>query len=252
MCANASQRSNQNGLQYFLEGFRLMMRPGMKRFVFMPILVNIIILGGAFSWLYLQVDGWIEYLLTHLPSWLQWLKYLMWPMVLASILLIFGYFFSALANIIAAPFNSFLAEKVESELRGIPAESMPWSDVIKDIPRTLQREWTRIKYYIPRALLILIISFVPVINVAAPFLWFIFGAWMLTLQYCDYAFDNHKISFPVMLTSLKQDRITNIPFGGLVYIATMVPILNLFIMPASVCAGTALWVDRYRQKHLPQ
>ncbi len=251
MNGNISQRHQQNGLQYFFEGFRLMMRPGMKRFVFMPILVNIIIFGIAFSWLYLQVDSWLEYLLTHLPSWLHWLKYLMWPMVLASILLIFGYFFSAIANIIASPFNSFLAEKIEADLRGIETASMPWSEVIKDIPRMLKREWTRIKYYLPRALLILIISFIPMVNIAAPFLWFIFGSWMLTLQYCDYPFDNHKISFSKMKECLAQDRFTNMPFGALVYIATMIPILNLFIMPAAVCAGTALWVDRYQQKSLP-
>ncbi|MDI4751576.1 hypothetical protein MJL81_28700, partial [Salmonella enterica subsp. enterica serovar Anatum] len=41
---------------------------------------------------------------------LQWLSYLLWPIAVISVLLVFGYFFSTLANWIAAPFNGLLAE----------------------------------------------------------------------------------------------------------------------------------------------
>src|SRR5699024_3509055 len=112
---NTTHRTPKNGLQYFFEGFSIIMRPGLKRFVFMLILVNILVLGSAFTWLFFQVDSWVNYLLGFLPTWLHWLSYLLWPLILSSILLIFGYFFSTLANIIAAPFNGFLAEKVEEE-----------------------------------------------------------------------------------------------------------------------------------------
>jgi CysZ protein len=30
--------------------------------------------------------------MSHVPDWLQWLNYLLWPMVVISILLVFGYF----------------------------------------------------------------------------------------------------------------------------------------------------------------
>ncbi len=242
-------RKAQNGLQYFAEGFRIMMRPGLKRFVFLPIIVNIIILGGAFLWLYFKADGWVNYWISFLPSWLDWLRYLLWPIILSSILLIFGYFFSTLANIIAAPFNGFLAEKVEEELSGVTAQDTSWTAFAKDIPRMIGREFTRLGYYLPRAILLLIISLIPVINIIAPVLWFIFGSWMMVIQYCDYAFDNHKISFNDMKETLAKDRITNMPFGALVTLLTMIPLVNLFIMPASVCAGTAMWVDRYRANH---
>ncbi len=246
---NATDRTPKNGLQYFFEGFSIMMRPGLKRFVFMPILVNILVLGSAFTWLFFQVDGWVNYLLGFLPTWLHWLSYLLWPLILSSILLIFGYFFSTLANIIAAPFNGFLAEKVEEELSGIPAKELPWSDFVKDVPRMINRELVRLGYYLPRAIVLLVISFIPVINIISPLLWFLFGAWMMVIQYCDYAFDNHKISFTQMKETLKKDRLNNMPFGALVTLVTVIPIINLFIMPAAVCGGTAMWVDRYRDQY---
>lgn len=246
---NATHRTPKNGLQYFFEGFSIMMRPGLKRFVFMPILVNILVLGSAFTWLFFQVDSWVNYLLGFLPTWLHWLSYLLWPLILSSILLIFGYFFSTLANIIAAPFNGFLAEKVEEELSGIPAKELPWSDFVKDVPRMINRELVRFGYYLPRAIVLLIISFIPVINIISPLLWFLFGSWMMVIQYCDYAFDNHKISFTQMKETLKKDRLNNMPFGALVTLITVIPLINLFIMPAAVCGGTAMWVDRYRDQY---
>ena len=244
-----SSRTPKNGSQYFLEGFNIMMRPGLKRFVFMPILVNILILGSAFIWLFYQVDGWVNYLLSFLPTWLHWLSYLLWPLILASIILIFGYFFSTLANIIAAPFNGILAEKVEEELSGIPAKEIPWSDFAKDIPRMINRELIRLAYYLPRVLVLLVISFIPVINIISPLLWFLFGSWMMVIQYCDYAFDNHKISFTEMKNTLAKDRFSNMPFGALVSLITMIPLANLLIMPAAVCGGTAMWVDRYKNQY---
>lgn len=247
---NSNTRTPKNGLQYFFEGFSIMMRPGLKRFVFLPILVNILVLGSAFIWLFYQVDGWVNALLSYLPTWLHWLSFILWPLILASIVLIFGYFFSTLANIIAAPFNSFLAEKVEEELSGIPPKEVPWSDFIKDIPRMINRELIRLGYYLPRMIVLLVISFIPVINIISPLLWFLFGSWMMVIQYCDYAFDNHKISFQTMKTTLQKDRFNNMPFGALVSLITMIPIINLFIMPAAVCGGTAMWVDRYRHQHL--
>lgn len=49
-----------------------------------------------------------------------------------------------------------------------------------------------------------------------------------------------------MRQALRQNKLTNLQFGALVSLCTMVPLLNLLIMPVAVCGATALWVDRYR------
>lgn len=46
--------------------------------------------------------------MSYVPDWLQWLSYLLWPLAVISVLLVFGYFFSTIANWIAAPFNGLL------------------------------------------------------------------------------------------------------------------------------------------------
>lgn len=224
-----------------------MMRPGIRAFVILPLLANIIVMGGALWWLFSRFSGWISWLMAKIPGWLQWLDYLIWPVAVISILLVFTYFFSTIANIIASPFNGWLAEKLEAELTGRPAPDQGYADLIKDIPRILKREMVKLLYYIPRALVLLVLFFIPGIGqTIAPVLWFIFGAWMMSVQYGDFPFDNHKVSFPAMKQTLRRDNMTSLQFGSLVSVLTMIPFVNLFIMPAAVCGATALWVDRYR------
>jgi CysZ protein len=240
-----------SGIHYFAQGWRLISRPGIRRFVILPLLVNILLMGGAFWWLFNRIGHWIPQLMSHIPSWLQWLSYLLWPVIVLSILLVFSYLFSTIANIIAAPFSGLLAEQLEASLTGKLLPDAGLWGIVKDLPRIMAREWQKLAYYLPRALGLLVLYFIPGIGqTVAPVLWFMFSAWMLSIQYCDYPFDNHKVSFQKMRSSLRQDKIDNLQFGALVSLFTMIPFLNLVILPVAVCGATAMWVDRYREQFI--
>lgn len=92
--------------------------------------------------------------------------------------------------------------------------------------------------------------FIPVIGqFAAPWIWLLFSAWMMAIQYCDYPYDNHQIPFPDMRRQLARYRWRNLSFGGLVMFLGSVPVLNLFVMPMAICASTAMWVDDQQAKN---
>lgn len=240
----------RSGFYYFSQGWKLVRMPGIRRFVIFPLLLNILLMGGAFWWLFTRLDIWIPALMSHVPSWLQWLSYLLWPLAVVSILLVFGYFFSTIANWIAAPFNGLLAEQLEARLTGAEPPDTGVMEIIKDVPRIMKREWQKLAWYLPRALLLLLLYFIPGIGqTVAPVLWFLFSAWMLAIQYCDYPFDNHKVPFSDMRRALRERKTLNMQFGTLVSLFTLVPFLNLFIMPVAVCGATAMWVDVYRVRH---
>lgn len=74
-------------------------------------------------------------------DWLQWLSYLLWPLAVISVLLVFGYFFSTIANWIAAPFNGLLAEQLEARLTGATPPDTGIFGIMKDVPRIMKREW---------------------------------------------------------------------------------------------------------------
>lgn len=152
--------TSRSGMHYFFAGWRLIMLPGIKRYVLLPLLVNIALLGGAFWWLYRQLSQWLPQLMSYVPDWLHWLNYLLWPLCVLAVLLVFGYFFSTVANVIAAPFSGLLAERLEMRLT--PDSGLV--DLVRDTPRMLQREWVKLCYYLPRALILLALHFIPAIG----------------------------------------------------------------------------------------
>lgn len=242
---NTTQRS---GFAYFFYGIELALSPEIRRFVILPLLANIILVGGALFYLFSHLDRWISSWMGQLPEFLSWLSYLLWPLLVLTILATFSYFFSTLANFIAAPFNGLLAEKVEEHLTGTKINDDGMLSVIKDTPRILAREWRKLVYILPKAIGLFLLLLIPALGqTIGPILWFIFTAWILAIQYCDYAFDNHKISFNDMRYNLKQKQGKAYGFGVLVSVFTTIPILNLIVMPVAVCGATAMWVAEFKK-----
>ncbi|OTQ27591.1 sulfate transporter CysZ [Gilliamella apicola] len=239
----------RNGFEYFFKGWSLAFSPGIKRFVFLPLLANIVLMSALFYWFFAILTGMVDWGLSYVPSWLNWLGYIMVFIIILILVILFCYFFSTVTNFIAAPFNGILAEQVEAQLTGMPAPDTTWISLIKDLPRILSRELQKLGHYLLWAIPILLTYFIPVIGqTVTPVVWFLFTAWQINIQYADYPFDNHKIKFHRMRALLKQNKVDNLMFGSLVSFFTMVPLLNLIVMPIAVCGATAMWVDRYRHQ----
>ncbi len=140
---SSSSSAPRSGVWYFSQGWKLVSLPGIRRFVILPLLINIILMGGAFWWLFTRLERWIPSLMSYVPDWLQWLDYLLWPIAVISVLLVFGYFFSTIANWIAAPFNGLLAEQLEARLTGATPPDTGVLGLVKDLPRIMKREWQK-------------------------------------------------------------------------------------------------------------
>jgi CysZ protein len=249
MLSDAIQ-ANKSGFDYFMMGFRLIKKPGLRSFVFIPLVINLLLFStvmyiaiGELSVLFDWVNG-------QLPEYLTWLNFFMWPLAVLTLLVVMSFIFSSVMNWLAAPFNGLLAEKVEQHLTGKNLHSGGTIDLIKDLPRVFGREWQKLKYYLPRAVGFFILFWIPVIGqTVAPVLWFLFTAWMMAVQYCDYPFDNHKVPFADMKFALNQTKGTSYSFGAAVTLCSMIPVVNFIVMPVAICGATALWVDRYREAY---
>ncbi len=63
-----------SGFHYFVMGWHLITQPGLRRFVIMPILLNIVLLIGLF-WLFItQISNMIDSVMYFVPDWLSWLS----------------------------------------------------------------------------------------------------------------------------------------------------------------------------------
>ena len=138
---------SSGGVHYFFEGFSLIKTKGLKRFVFVPLTINLVLFSVAFYFLFGQIEMGIAYVIDLVPEWLGWIKtaisFFLWPLAVISVLLIFALIFGTLANWIAAPFNGVLSEKVERHLTGQDLGDEGVMSLVKDIPRTVGRELTK-------------------------------------------------------------------------------------------------------------
>jgi CysZ protein len=232
-----------SGPQYLREGLKLVLSPGLRLFVLLPLAINLLLFVGLIYLAGHQFSLWVDTLMPSLPDWLSFLSYVLWPLFVVLVLLMVFFTFTMLANIIAAPFNGFLAEKVEVVVRGtddFPAFS--WGELVAMVPRTLAREMRKLGYFLPRALALFILSFIPAVNLIAAPLWLIFGVWMMAIQYIDYPADNHKLGWNEMLAWLREKRWQSMSFGGSVYLVLLIPVVNILMMPAAVAGATLFWV----------
>ncbi|MCG8612893.1 MAG: sulfate transporter CysZ [Pseudomonadales bacterium] len=231
------------GLGYLSEGFSLISQPGLRLFVVIPLVLNVFLFIAFSALMASFFSGLLAWVMSGLPEWLAFIEWLLWAVYGLVIILLFAYGFVALANFVGAPFYGYLSELTQKKLTGKPVEvEGGWIAFLKSIPRSLLREVHKILYYLPRAILLLILGFVPVINLLAALLWLLFSGWMMAVQYVDYPSDNNAETFAQMKQKLARKRLTALGFGLPVFFAAMVPVLNLIVVPAAVCGATAYWV----------
>ena len=234
------------GGSYVLRGLQLLPEKKLRVFVLVPLIINILLFSLALYVLFNHLPDWIDSWLSWIPGFLSFLEFILYPLFAITAVLVVYYSFSVAANIIAAPFNGLLSERVEQLLTGRKVAEASVKELLAIIPRSIGRELAKLAYYIPRLILLFILSFIPGINLFAPLFWFLFGSWMMAIQYCDYPMDNNNVSFSAMRSQLKKQRFTGLGFGALVQLGMMVPILNFIMMPVAVVAATIYWVEEHR------
>ena len=242
-------QSKASSLEYLREGFRVLLHPELRSYVVIPLLINTLIFGGLFWWSLNLIGDLISSAIHAQPEWLDWLSWIMWPLAVFLVLIVAMYTFSTIANLLAAPFNGLLAEKAEALFTGTSPNSKEtvWG-ACKQLPRIFMKELHKLGFQVKWLIALLILSFIPGLNIIAPLCWFSFSAWMTALEYCDYPMDNHAYSFPQVRKTVGTQRWSCFSFGALVTLGNMVPLLNLLMMPAAVCGATLLWVERLKDE----
>jgi CysZ protein len=231
-----------------VRGAKLLKQPTLRNFVLIPLLVNILIFGGLIWYGLSYLDALMEDWLDKIPDWLDFISWIIWPVIGLTVSLVTGYLFTAVALIIASPFNALLAEKAEELVTGKPVDSLEGlGAALMAMPRGILRELSKLLYYLPMAVFVLILSFIPVLSLVAPVLWFLLGAWMMSIQFVDYPMDNHQLSFGDVKEAVRSRRLSSMGFGGVVALCAGIPVINFFVVPAAVVGATLLWCEELSQ-----
>ncbi len=230
------------GFQFLLSGFKLILKPGVRFYVLIPLLINSLLFASAIIYGASSLSELIDWLIAKW-SWIEWIEWLLWPVFVIIALAIVFFGFSIVANLIGAPFNSFLAEAVERTLTGQKNESNSKQPLMQIIFVSIKNEIQKLLYFVIRALPLLLLFMIPIVNIAAPVIWFLFTAWMLALEYGDYPMGNHDILFKQQRKKFAANRPLAFGFGSGVMLLTMIPIVNFLAMPVAVAGATKMYIE---------
>lgn len=222
-----------HGLRAPWRGLRQMWQPGLRRYVLVPLVVNAALFIAAMAWLLTALDSTLR---EWLPDWLAGLLYPVFAFALGLLTLLLS---TQFANLLAAPFNSRLAQRVEALLGhapDIPARPL-WAEALF----TLGGEMRRLIHFLGWALALLAMGFVPILGLLAPFGWLLLGAWLMALQYLDYPLGLRGLDFPAQRRMLRRHLGFSLGFGLSAQLLHLLPGPNLLAMPACVTAACTAW-----------
>ncbi len=238
-----------NGTYYFLKGLMLITKSGIRIWVVIPLLINIILFSALtyYSLLYfpIMLDTVITYL--QLPDWgiiFAIIRWIMLPLFIVFAMITFFFTFTFIATLISDPFNGALSKAVEKHITGRRVKS-PSESIFKTVIGFFGEKLEKLWYYFKWIILLIIISFIPVINIISPILWFLFSAWIAALEYADPVLSNHGYSVPEQRKLLAKKLMLTLGFGISVIVAMFIPIINFFVMPAAVAGATQMWLQQF-------
>lgn len=238
-----------SGASYFFNGISLINARGVRRYVLIPLLINITIFSLGLWFAINQFDIFITWALADLPSWLNWLEWILWPLFALTFYGLVFFCFSIVANILAAPFNGPLAMAVERQINN-EKNSDTNKSFLQEVKDSIGNELIKLKHslYLMMPLVFLsLISFAfPLISPLVAILWMIYTVWVLTLEYADFPMGNHNIPFRHARERLASKRFLSLGFGSMVLLATLIPFVNFLVMPIAVAGATKMYVEEFK------
>ncbi len=226
---------------YLFKGLKLLASTQLRAFIIIPVLINVVMYSAALMLGYYYVGDLIE---QFIPGWLQWLRWILWPLFFISFFIAGFFTFTVLANLLAAPFYGKLSTKTLAVITGQTSETA-------ELPLTkvMFAELRRAGYLLSRALPLLVLSIIPGINVLAPFLWALFGAWGMALEYMAYPLENAGVLFSEQKQLVKSIRLGALSFGGVAVMGLTIPVLNIIVAPVAVIGATVYFNEVKKQGH---
>ena len=229
-----------SGIHTFFEALRQVGRRDLRSFVVIPALLSLVIVAGGLFVAFGFIGEFSAYL-AGLGIWSGLLDWLLEPLLYLLGILVGAWLFGFVALLIGSPFLGDLNLKVDPPEHHIP---VAW---YQQLWPTIRRELRKLRYTFPRLVGLLVLSFIPVINLIAPLLLLGYGGWLMAVQFCDFSFENRSQSFDETLQILRGARAYAIGFGICVTFAMSIPLLNFIVAPVA-CIGGALCVRTIRSR----
>ena len=229
---------------YAFKGLALISRAPYRTWATAPLIINAFVFSALAALLFTYLGSWLDAVVPR-GGWLEYLRWLVWPLAAATAALAGLVGAALVGNLIAAPFNERLAARILLEL-GTTGLAAPVAPFTRTAARAVTDELRKAGYLAGRVLLVLPLFLIPGVNVVAPVAWFLLTSWLLALEYADYPLTLRGVPLAEQRRLLRSNRLTALGFGAGVMVLLLIPVVNFAAIPAAVAGATLLWADRWK------
>jgi len=151
--------------------------------------------------------------------------------------------FIIFGGIVSAPFNEKISKLIEEKVYKVNAgNELPF---FTDAVESIKAELKKIIFYLSGIIPLFFINFIPMIGsvislVAGTAFSFFFNA----LEYLDYPQTRRMAGFREKLKIVNSKKMLSYGFGAMAFILTFIPVVNVFMNPILVVAGTSLFYEK--------
>ncbi|MBS3799476.1 MAG: sulfate transporter CysZ [Thioalkalivibrio sp.] len=242
------QRTHRTPLLLFaftapFRGLGQVFAPGLRALAVGPLIINIVVVASLAA---VAVLGFDALLAAWLPGELDWLAWLLWPLFGLALLLAFGISAVALAAIIASPFSGPLAYRTARHLGHEPDQ--PPRSFAAEIAHATITALRKTGYYLLLLIPVLVVAITPGLNLLGALAWFIFGSWVLAVEFMEAPLANDGQDFREVRRTLRAHRWPMLAFGAGTTLLAMIPVVNLLLVPAAVIGATHVRVRLPKRK----
>ena len=226
-----------DGLKAIFIALRILgRRPRILRWLVPPFLITIVLDAVAFYFSY----GWLRSGIGSFVSgdgYMGWLRTALDVVGGAAILFILGWTFVWLFLTLTSPFQDYISAEVEQELTGNAGPEPPG---LSGFLRSIVQSVIQAIVFSVLTLIFLLIGLVPLAGPVLLFAWTSFA-----LGYSFVAIPSGRMAhrFGERVSFARRHRGAVFGLGMAVAGATVIPIVNILLMPVFVIAGTVLYVE---------
>lgn len=239
----------------FMTGFRypwlgarfILKHPGLYKYIFVPLLINLLVFSMAAYWGLNFYGGLIGKYVPQSDAW-YWLLlyYILWifAILLAAVLVFFT--FTVIGNLIASPFNDILSEKTEDLLKGATENATPFSIklFLKESAQILLDEIRKMSLFVGCMVLLFFLNAIPVIGVLLySVLSFLLTTYFLVVEYTGFVFSRKNLGFKNQRKFISQRKMVCAGFGCSAFLLLAIPFVQFFSIPMGVVGATILYHD---------
>ncbi len=182
----------------------------------------------------------------NLASWIKWaFELVLWPAIVVTYTILASFVFTALANLLAGPFNDRLSQRTEEIATG-KAESTVFTfrEAFSKLGKSFLIQLKKIVVFIAVQVLLLGFYLVPILGaILHPAAAALVTIWFLASEFLDYPMERREVSYRMRLLFTWTNRYEVAGFGTAIAIWLAVPLLGFTALPVAVVGGTLLYLS---------